>query len=388
VAVGHWDLYIIFISKALSLLKNDGHLSFIVPSSFSKEKYGKSLRELIVKNYSLTRLVEFGTEAVFDKVARQYQIFIVKNKLNPENVTELVRYEKGIFNKTGSIKQKEFLDFNNCTFRTDLKQTDINIMKKISQNSVVLGKICCINPGVVAHSRKGSPIKFTKDDVIHDTYAKGYKKYFEGKEMSRYNIKWNDHFIDYESKAKYFHRPKFPQLFENNKIIVRRISGENDRIIVTYDENQFYTNDNLLHLILWNDEVIKLQTPGKLGVYKPYGSFSLEYLTGIIGSRLISYLFSKFFATSTLQGTYSGIYPEDLRKIPIKIAEKTQSDKLSELVRQIIRFNKSLSELNDKKTDEKIKLEEEISKTDVRIDELVYKIYGITTEEKKVIEEG
>jgi type II restriction/modification system DNA methylase subunit YeeA len=34
------------------------------------------------------------------------------------------------------------------------------------------------------------------------------------------------------------------------------------------------------------------------------------------------------------------------------------------------------------------KIEEKIKKTDAEIDELVYKIYGITEEEKKIIEES
>lgn len=50
-------------------------------------------------------------------------------------------------------------------------------------------------------------------------------------------------------------------------------------------------------------------------------------------------------------------------------------------------LNKCLSEIGDKKTDERARIDEEIKKTDAEIDEMVYKIYSITTEEKKVIEE-
>lgn len=49
-------------------------------------------------------------------------------------------------------------------------------------------------------------------------------------------------------------------------------------------------------------------------------------------------------------------------------------------------LNKCLSEIGDKKTDERAKIEEEIKKTDAEIDELVYEIYGITEEERRVIE--
>ena len=46
----------------------------------------------------------------------------------------------------------------------------------------------------------------------------------------------------------------------------------------------------------------------------------------------------------------------------------------------------SSGELGDKKTDERVKIEQEIIKTDNQIDELVYKIYGLTKEEVKIVE--
>ena len=58
------------------------------------------------------------------------------------------------------------------------------------------------------------------------------------------------------------------------------------------------------------------------------------------------------------------------------------------LLDKMLSLNKRLNEIGDKKTDERERIEEEIKKTDVEIDELVYKIYGITEAEKKIIEES
>jgi type II restriction/modification system DNA methylase subunit YeeA len=54
----------------------------------------------------------------------------------------------------------------------------------------------------------------------------------------------------------------------------------------------------------------------------------------------------------------------------------------------MLSLNKCLNEIGAKKTDERAEIEEEIKHTDNEIDELVYKIYGITDEEKKIIEES
>ena len=54
----------------------------------------------------------------------------------------------------------------------------------------------------------------------------------------------------------------------------------------------------------------------------------------------------------------------------------------------MLSLNKRLNEIGDKETEEKKKIQTEIEKTDHEIDELVYKLYGITEEEKKIIEES
>ena len=54
----------------------------------------------------------------------------------------------------------------------------------------------------------------------------------------------------------------------------------------------------------------------------------------------------------------------------------------------MLSLHKRLNEIGDKQTTEKEKIETEIKKTDNEIDELVYKLYGITDEEKKIIEDS
>ena len=54
----------------------------------------------------------------------------------------------------------------------------------------------------------------------------------------------------------------------------------------------------------------------------------------------------------------------------------------------MLSINKKLKEIGDKNTLQKQKIQEEIKKTDKEIDELVYQLYGIKEEEKKIVEES
>jgi methylase of polypeptide subunit release factors len=65
VTSGHWDLYVLFIYRALTLTNSScGYQSFIVPSSLATEKYGVKLREYLLSQCKLIVLVNFGQHLV------------------------------------------------------------------------------------------------------------------------------------------------------------------------------------------------------------------------------------------------------------------------------------------------------------------------------------
>ena len=74
-----------------------------------------------------------------------------------------------------------------------------------------------------------------------------------------------------------------------------------------------------------------------------------------------------------------------LGKIPLPNI-KIDNSIFIEVANRMLSFNKRLDEIRGKRTDEYARIEEEIRKTDAEIDELVYDIYGLTNEEKKIIE--
>lgn len=66
------DLYIPFFEKCLSLLKDDGRLSFICTDRWTKNTYGKSLRRLIGDNYGLELFIDLYGANAFEKEVMTY----------------------------------------------------------------------------------------------------------------------------------------------------------------------------------------------------------------------------------------------------------------------------------------------------------------------------
>ncbi|ODS22874.1 hypothetical protein AB835_11780 [Candidatus Endobugula sertula] len=76
------DLYIPFYEKCLSLLKDDGCLSFICTDRWTKNTYGRSLRKLINDSYGLELFIDlYGVDA-FEKEVMTYPAItqIIKGK--------------------------------------------------------------------------------------------------------------------------------------------------------------------------------------------------------------------------------------------------------------------------------------------------------------------
>lgn len=62
---GNYDIYVVFVEKALSLLNTEGKLGYILPHKFFNAKYGEALRGLIASGRNLAHLVHFGHQQVF-----------------------------------------------------------------------------------------------------------------------------------------------------------------------------------------------------------------------------------------------------------------------------------------------------------------------------------
>lgn len=114
---------------------------------------------------------------------------------------------------------------------------------------------------------------------------------------------------------------------------------------------------------------------------------NLKFVTAILNSNVIDFYYKVNFGTTHVGGGYLDLRGAQIVELPIKTISKYQQP-FVQLIDKMLSLNKRLGEIGDKKTDERAKIEEETKKTDQKIDELVYELYGVTEEEKKIIEES
>ena len=356
-AKGQFDLYGLFIEKAIKLMKEEGLFGFITSNTFLSNKDFKLLRELIVNSTKIKRIIDLR-ETVFTQANLDVSIIILEKcsiKNERESNKMLITDNPKDFesNKSVIIPQSTFMEQENYEFRLHIDKQTGRLLEKIKNNSIPLRELVSISRGI----EKGS-----NESIQTDSPENLFVPILVGKDIDRYSITFKNRYIKYneDSKADF----KSRDIFDTTKILVQRIRNLSlkRRIVATLDSNRFYTMNTLRILTAKSQKV------------------SLSYIVALLNSKLINYWFLKMFNNKD-------IYAYQLEQIPIRITEEKISNKLIILADRMLLLHKELS-ASQNRTDKHNSIEEEIKKIDTEIDDLVYKIYGITEEEKKVIEES
>ncbi len=161
-----------------------------------------------------------------------------------------------------------------------------------------------------------------------------------------------------------------PKYFENPKILLRDISLYPEAV---FDDEKYYSVNTLY----------SIQTTDK--------NYNLLYLLSVINSNLVRFYFNERFEDAHVAGgflRFKKIYSSQIpiRKIDFSNPkEKEKHDNLVKLADKMLKSNKELQKTpeNSNKWDS---IKSEIKKTDKKIDEEVYKLYGLVENEIKIIE--
>ena len=147
-------------------------------------------------------------------------------------------------------------------------------------------------------------------------------------------------------------RGRYEGLFKNPKILFRQTG---DHIIATIDkETQYYCIDSV-----------------NVGQVKPEFIEYLEYFTGLLNSKLINFFYQEI---SQEKGrVLAQVKPQRIRSLPISIGTPQQRDQIAKTVNRIL----AAKLVNPTMATSALELE---------IDQLIYKLYGLTEDEIAIVE--
>jgi len=353
------DLYSCFMEKSIGLLKEGGLFSFIVPHTWTSLESFYEIRRYILDTCKVVKLVQLPKK-VFQTATVETTIFLLKkeknesernsNSISVESLDEIgnVKFVK-------KFKQSQIKDNHLCNFELYSEEAGKDILKKIEKNGIRLGDFIDFFYGL----KTGEDSKFIFDSPKNSEC----KKLLRSKDIDRYSKNFNGEYVwyvpDLMTKNKKTARPGSKERFESEKIIVARMGK---RVVATHDDEKYYIKDGML-LLAKSDLT------------------NLRWLTGSLNSKVINYYYKNYFVTID-------VLKNALLELPIAYADESDIIKISKKVEKLEDLNKQLYKIRGKKTRQSSDIEEKIDAINTEIDELVYKLYGITEKEKKIIEES
>jgi len=311
---GKINLYAVFLSKGLSLIKSSGILSYIIPNSILRATPYEAFRKHVLDNYAIDEIVNLGA-GVFDGVTVSTVILTVHGAMkNDQYETKVV---KDVFNSSEKsyIKQSAFMDNTSYIFNILANNRDIELTKRLSLSFPDLGSVAkYIAPGI-----DGDKNKYVSSEKINNMY----KPLLFGKSFGRYSIDFNDNYILYDREL--LNRARKEEIFLSEKIIMQRISGGLSPINCTLDKDNYYTFNSVNNII----------TDTESGL-------SNTYLLALLNSKLLNWYYSTNFSNkSNLTVNMSKTL---LQKLPIVQTDRDRQKTLEKLATDMMDFNSKIAD--------------------------------------------
>lgn len=326
---GKWDLYIAFTERSLRLLNHKGVFSFIIPFGFLNQPFAEEIRKYILKDYSILSIVDLHNNKIFESATVPSCIPIIEKAKSKKHNVSILEFVDDNFTEKYTINIAKYHETNQNMFRTENLDLTSGLLDKIKSKGIQLDTQFYTSTGAEIHGKesrdkKGNTISGTsKFDVLINKFSKGLKPYIEGSSIEkskdgRYSFPKIEAWLDY-SKAEIMRSPKFKELFDSEKLIIRRSSGLL-RILAIYDERKIYTSEKCL-IIIPRDRL-----PKNASQFLPKTELELKYLIAILNSKLIDFYYASVY------GGFIDVYPNNLKELPIANSELKKREPIIGLV--------------------------------------------------------
>jgi hypothetical protein len=362
-ARGSYDMYVLFIERGIALLRSGGTLSYITPNKYLSARYAIALRSYILKKATLRKLVDLSAMKMF-KDACVYPLisFLQRDAGRGETVTILQPEESN----------REMVRFNLAAWcSVDIDYQMLGMLPEyiwgfmLSPQVEFLSKL--VN-GTQPLSSFGE-INATSTAAEADTYGAfiaehckdGSLRMLNTGTIDRYTALWGIRSMIHAHRT--FATPYLPL----------REAGVNKR------RERMYTSPKIIFAKLANVCEAYIDADGEYAslnttcFHSPGQGVSLNFIGAFCNSKLFMFLYRQLFGALRMRGGYFQFQAPQLRAIPLKPFSEEQQAPIIALVERILEAKR-----DDAGAD--------VSALDMEIDEHLYRLYGLTGDEREIVE--
>jgi len=435
-AFGSFDIYILFLEQTIRLLKPGGRLGFITSGKFLKADYGKKIQQILRNECTVESIIDLSAQQVFAE-ATTYPVIMVLKKGTEEKPLRYTFIPKDIdLSKTAQPIDISVLPTTTTNQEAVVRgiwppvATGDTLLAKLSQNTVPLGELAeRVFVGLQTSADKvyildkrdepsGGKVKVYSRSLGRECELESVllKPLLSGKDIERYGYPIPNQLLLFpykvsEGKAKLISAEEFASAYPRcwEYLLQNREALENrERSKMRHERWYAYVYPKNLALHDQPKMAIPRLISRLAAVYDRNGDFYLDnvdvgglalkeqndskylYITGLLNSRLLDYYLHRI--SVPFRGGFYSANRQFLEPLPIRRIdfnnpkEKKLHDGLVAVVDRMLELNKRLAPIRNTFCNERDELLRDIKRTDQEINNIVYQLYGLSEEERKVVE--
>lgn len=409
------DIYCLFYERGFNLLARNGVLCYITSNKWMRAGYGNSMRQYFLTNGQISQLIDFGDSKIFENATTYTNILIwhKEKKGHPKMWDMSKSYNDG--NTLDAMLEKEGASealFNEGSFvlakgsQASLKEHMEKVGTRLKDWDIQIyrGILTGLNEAFIIDGKKRAEL-IAADPKSEEII----KPILRGRDIKRYRAEFADLWLvashNGYRKTKGRNVPpvnlqkEYPAVYEYFESVGKAIQREEIKVkgkglYERDDQGHHWSNlrdcayyeefgkEKIMYAEIVYDSAFYYDTKG---IYPEATTFiitgeSIKYITAILNSRLLTYVFKKFYAGGDLRGETFRYKKVFLEQLPVpKIPSEDQKPFIT-LVDQILNFTGSKGYLQDQKKQARVK------ELEAEIDRLVYELYGLSEDEIRIVE--
>jgi adenine-specific DNA-methyltransferase len=428
--------------KSIDILKENGNFGFITTNYFLTADGAVKLRKELKERTAIYNLINFNEMKLFESALGQHNIITIFKKttkildtniinvISPDNITQEQLFKNSDEVEVFTVKSNKLYDGDKNYIRVSMQGNSLDdVFTKMTTNSKLIDEICFINTGFntgadrvtnsnLTKAYENKPNNINLKDGIFVLTEEEYQKIkpenelvykcYKSSDIEKYSsttwqklyVIWTNKDTDIEKYPniknhleKYrkflelkreYHTGQLPW-FSQHWAREYDIFGNTDKIVLPYrsKSNIFsYSNGEYFG----SKDILYLRQKDK--------NFNIKYILALLNSKLY---YTWLYYKGKRKGETLELYVTPVSQIPIKDIPKKEQEPFINLVNIIIeskekiaKYNKHFDSLN---AVDKIEIKEEIEKLESlinnninEIDTMVYKLYGLNSDEVKIVE--
>lgn len=418
------DIYVLFYEKGLNLLKDNRILCFITSNKWMRAGYGEKLRELFMKHNPIL-LIDLGPK-VFESSTVDTNILLIKKSPHSDTIT------KQLSTQSTSTKALNIYQLRGLTLKKENNEP-ININEQLNKHSILMTRLSTgpwfigsnaeqrlkekiehigkplkdwgvkINYGIktgldeafiITTEKREEILANCKDADERKRTSAIIKPILRGRDIKRYYYEWKgswviiiptgwtNKYMGNEEPEKFVNN-YYPSLMSHLKKYEQKAKKRDDqgdywwelRPCEYYEEFEkekvVWGNINYNSNFCFVEKGIYINAPANFAISV---ETSIKYLIAQMNSKIFDWQFKQVGIFLGRAFEWKKQYVEKIRIPPITQSNRGIVNQIEELVDKIIHSKKQ-----DKNAD--------TSQWERKIDQLVYKLYELTPNEIKVIEQ-